>query len=137
MSPVGRPTKYNAEILKKAQEYVQRCQKEKQTPFVEELALILDVNDDTIVEWTGKHDAFSATVKQLKMLQRMHLKKGALEKRYQPSIAIFLLKVNHGLDEKQPEISVKHEPLRIEFVSAVPDMQHHKRTNEKQTETAK
>ena len=74
-------------------------------PFIEELALILDVNDDSIVEWTKEHEEFSATVKRLKMLQRLHLKKGALEKKLHPSISVFLLKANHGMneDEKEPE----------------------------------
>ena len=103
MKTVGRPTKYDEKMLTKARAYVQRCQNDKEMPFIEELALTLDVNDDSIVEWAKEHDEFSATVKRLKMLQKLQLKRGALEKRLHPSLAVFLLKANHGMNEDQKE----------------------------------
>lgn len=69
-SSVGRHSKYNEEILTRALAYVQHCQGAKGMPFIEELALALEVNEDTIVEWAKEHDEFSATVKMLKMLQK-------------------------------------------------------------------
>jgi hypothetical protein len=110
MKTVGRPTKYDEAMLAKAQSYVQHCQDAKEIPFIEELALLLDIHDDTIVEWSKNNVEFSATVKRLKMLQKLHLKKGALEKRLHPSLAIFLLKANHGLDEKSPNVQ---EPITV------------------------
>lgn len=98
---VGRPTKYNEEMLGKAQSYVQHCQDAKEMPFIEELALELNVNEDTVVEWTKAYDEFSATVGRLKMLQKLYLKKGALEKKLHPSLSIFLLKANHGMNEDE------------------------------------
>lgn len=94
---------YGEEILAKAQSYVQHCQDAKEMPFIEELALLLEIHDDTIVEWSKNNEEFSATVKRLKMLQRLHLKKGALEKRLHPSLSVFLLKANHGMNEDQKE----------------------------------
>ena len=106
MSLAGRPTKYDALALKTAQSYVRKCQKDGCIPFVEELALEIGVNDDTLVEWVGKHGEFSATVKRLKTLQKLHLKKGALERKLHPSIAMFLLKANHDVSEKAADFSL-------------------------------
>ena len=111
MTKVGRPTKYNPEMLQKAQKYVDNCQNSDKVPYIEELALKLDINDDTIVEWTGHHEEFSATVKKLRLIQKLRLKQGSLEKRLHPATSIFLLKVNHGLDEKKPDVSP--EPVKI------------------------
>jgi len=98
---MARPTKYSQELLKKAEEYVNACQESGEIPYIEELALDLQINDDTIVEWAKKYDEFSATVDKLKLLQRLGLKKGALTKVYQAGISIFLLKCNHGMDDKR------------------------------------
>ena len=116
MTKAGRPTKYSAEALKKAQNYIQKCRKCNRMPFIEELALELGVNDDTLVEWGEKHSEFSATLGHLKLLQRLALKRGALERKLQPNIAIFLLKVNHGLNEKEPE-QQGTKSLVVSFVS--------------------
>ena len=107
---LGRPTKYNEQMLSKAQSYVQHCQNGEEMPFIEELALELDVNEDTVVEWAKTHVEFSATVKRLKMLQKLYLKKGALEKKLHPSLSIFLLKANHGMNEEE---KVESEPLIV------------------------
>jgi len=130
MSLAGRPTKYDALALKTAQSYVRKCQKDGCIPFVEELALEIGVNDDTLVEWVGKHGEFSATVKRLKTLQKLHLKKGALERKLHPSIAMFLLKANHDVSEKAADFSLsklydESEPERdkslvVTIVSSVP-----------------
>lgn len=110
MQNVGRPTKYNEQVLIKAQSYVLRCENEQQMPFIEELALELGVNEDTVVEWAKIHDEFSAAVKRLKMLQKLYLKKGALEKKLHPSLTIFLLKANHGMNEEE---KAESESLKI------------------------
>ncbi len=110
MPRIGRPTKYNEEILSKAQSYVLDCQNDQQMPFIEELALTLDVNEDTVVEWTKAHSEFSATVERLRMLQKFYLKKGALEKKLHPTLTIFLLKANHGMNEEE---KVQNEPLNV------------------------
>lgn len=98
---VGRPTKYNEEMLASAQSYVQHCQDAQEMPFMEEIALRLGVNEDTVVEWTKIYYEFSATVETLRTLQKLHLKKGALEKKLHPSLSIFLLKANHGMNEEE------------------------------------
>lgn len=110
MLSVGRPTKYNEEVLSIAQFYVQQCQHDQQMPFIEELALALEVNEDTVVEWAKEHDEFSVAVKKLKMLQKLYLKKGALGKKLHPSLSIFLLKANHGMNE---EDTAEQKPMEV------------------------
>lgn len=105
MKTVGRPSKYDESMLTKAQTYVQHCLDAKEMPYIEELAIKLGIHDDTIVEWSKEHEEFSATVKQLKMIQRFLLKKGTLEKELHAPFAMFLLSANHGLKEaEKPEV---------------------------------
>ncbi len=108
---IGRPTKYNDEILNKAKSYVSHCQDKEKIPYIEELALILDINDDTIVEWTKKHKEFSATIDQLKTLQKLRIKDGALTKQLHPSTSMFLLRANHGVSDRRYD-----KPENVEFV---------------------
>ncbi len=103
----GRPTKYSPAMVAKAKAYYQRCLRAKDStgkqviriPWVEELALELDIDDDTIVEWCKDDDKkeFSATIKKLNTLQQLRLSQRTLGKN--PAGSIFLLKVNHNKKE--------------------------------------
>lgn len=93
----GRPTKYSADIVTFTNSYVRRCQKEREIPFMEELALEIGVNGDTLVEWSKLHADFSAAIDSLKMLQKLCLQKGALKREYHSQMAVFLLKANHKM----------------------------------------
>jgi hypothetical protein len=115
MPNTGRPSKYSPEIAEKAADYVRRMIKKQQVPYIEELALILNVNDDTLVEWAKEHDEFSATVKKLKTLQKLCLKRDALERKVHPTMAIFLLKANHGLSEKEPDRDNSPKSISVIF----------------------
>lgn len=112
MQKMGRPTKYDESMLLKAQAYVEKCQNDEKMPYIEKLALLLDIHDDTIVEWSKEHEDFSATVNRLKMLQKLYLKEGSLEKKLHAPMALFLLQANHGMgkDEKEPS-----EPISIQI----------------------
>jgi|GEM_PF-1097868 len=120
MTTVGRPTKYSEITTKKAQEYFDSCRASGTTPFIEELALDLDVHDDTIVEWAKAHGEFSATVRKLKLLQKLSLKKGALSKHLQPTTAIFLLKANHGMNDEEKGEPERVNDIHIHYVGTTP-----------------
>lgn len=114
--PGGRPTKYSDDILIKAQKYLEHHRQTKYTiPYIEELVLDLRINDDTLVAWTNArypddhplagtlvHEEFSATIKDIKRLQRLRLLKETI-KPY-PAGAIFQLKANHGMVETEKRI---------------------------------
>ena len=97
----GRPTKYRKEFIRTIEKYHKNCIKKGQIPFIEDIALLLGVNDDTINEWSKAKSDFSATIKKIKLLQRMMLKRNGLEGKVNTTMAIFLLKTEHGMIEPQ------------------------------------
>lgn len=98
-NPGGRPTKYNEEILQQTLDYYNKAFAEPLTiPYIEELSLFLDIDDDTIVEWCKIHSSFSATIKKIKKLQKIRLM-NRTQVRDSATGSIFLLKVNHGMVE--------------------------------------
>lgn len=122
-------------IQKLADEYVNkhriRSQGEKATiPFIEELADILDVDDETIDRWAARklpeseefeHPEFHQTFGRLKNIQKLRLLQRTLG-RYNPTGAIFQLKVNHGAVETEKKIITgdSNAPLLIELVPEKP-----------------
>ena len=104
---MGRPTKYDNLILQKAERFFQYYlakdyDSEDSVPFLEELALVLQVDTDTIYNWCKtttnnnepKYPEFFGTIKKLKMLQKLRLQQRCLS-RWNPKGAIFLLRINH------------------------------------------
>ena len=94
--------KYPADIVQQTREYINYCTNEQmELPTVEGLALKLDVNDDTLVEWAKIHDDFAEVFYKLKMSQKKELVNGGMYggKEINVAMAIFLLKANHGLIE--------------------------------------
>lgn len=99
---MARPTKYDDSVLRLTQVYIDSCNREQtELPTIEGLALTLQVDDDTIVEWAKIHKEFSAAIKQLKSKQKNQLMNDGLYggKEINTAMAIFLLKANHGLVE--------------------------------------
>lgn len=94
----GRPTKYRPIFVKRAKDYYEKCLKENVMPFIEDLELILGVSNDSITRYCEANKDFCGAVDRINSLQRKSLKKIALGNY---NGAIFLLKANHGLVEKQ------------------------------------
>lgn len=87
---------------KKAAAAILKYTKESEIPYVEECAeKILDINDDTLNEWTKEYTAVSAAIKRLKRKQKLQLQRDGLHNRVNTGMAIFLLKANHNLRESQ------------------------------------
>jgi hypothetical protein len=116
MNSRGRPTKYSAQMLSGAEKYIRDCSCNCEIPFIEELAFQLGIDDDTLVEWTRKHNEFSAAIKRLKMLQRLRLQKDSLSRKVHPTSAIFLLKANHGFIEEGKRYGKPDEPSISELI---------------------
>jgi len=99
----GRPTKYIPDtIFPLIEEYVSGCGKEQmELPTVEGLALKLGVDNDTVVEWGKKYPEFSVTIKNILMKQKLQLMNDGMYggKEVNQAMAIFLLKVNHGMKD--------------------------------------
>lgn len=138
---VGRPCKYcsNKEHYQKiADEYLKKHREsEKPTiPWIEELALKMEIDDGTLVLWAKKlkntdeteddesrleHPELSASYTILKSLQKLRLKQRALG-RFNPHGALYLLNADHKVIQTTKDILVgdKNEPLKIEFVAEKP-----------------
>jgi len=117
--PAGRPTEYNEEMLKKAQEYIEMCNDDEiqQTigmsskgtelfknkvivniPTIEGLAYELKVHKDTIYEWCKVYKEFSVVIDELRAKQARELINKGLSGDYNPTIAKVLL-TKHGYRE--------------------------------------
>ena len=118
--PVGRPTKYNDNILEKAEQYLLECvdtteqvvtgESEKFTsykekikvnlPTIEGLAVYLNIHRDTLYQWEKEHPDFSDIIERLRGSQIKSLVNNGLSGDYNPTIAKVLLS-KHGYSEKQ------------------------------------
>src|ERR1035437_10495008 len=98
-------------------------------PWIEELALILDVDDETFTNWANKkdendvfeHPELYATFRKLKTTQKLRLKQRALG-RFNPHGALYLLNADHKVIQTNKEVlsSENNEPLRILIVEEKP-----------------
>lgn len=114
---IGRPTKYTENNVRTVNKYLKKCVAHDMIPYIEDVAIQLDVNDDTINEWSKLYEDFSATIKRVKLLQRKRLMEMGLHGKVNPSMAIFLLKANHDMIETQriQNSDTKTEPISIIF----------------------
>lgn len=111
--PAGRPTKYNEDMLAKTKAYYLSYKeaepfingdnklpnpKFKYPPYIEELSLELDVDEDTIGSWGKKFPEFLGTIKRIKTLQKLRLLHSSMAKSSTTG-SIFQLKVNHNMIE--------------------------------------
>lgn len=104
----GRPTKYVPVVIyPKIEEYITSCGREQTSlPSIEGLALHLNVNPDTLYEWASKYPEFSDAIKKILTKQKKQLMDDGMYggKEVNAGMAIFLLKVNHGLKEDQGNV---------------------------------
>ncbi len=125
----GRPCllcQRQKEIISKTQKYFEDCFTKMRMPFFEELALMLDFDDETLSIWAKKktletneleHPEFSAYISKLKTLQKLRLQQRVLGK-FNPTGALSLLRWHHGMIEAQKNIIAgeKDDILKIEIV---------------------
>ncbi len=103
----GRPTKYRDHFPQVVEEYLKTVGREQtELPTVEGLALELGVDDTTILKWGEDNPEFLATIKHLKHKQKNQLMNDGMYggKEVNSTMAIFLLKVNHGMIETEKRI---------------------------------
>lgn len=99
---MARPIEYQKNYIQKAEQYMAGCGREQtELPTREGLADVLDCDDETLIEWGKRFPEFSATLKKIDRKQKNQLANDGLYggKEVNPAMAIFLLKVNHGMVE--------------------------------------
>jgi hypothetical protein len=115
----GRPTKYNSLFIKQIEEYLATCGREQtKLPKRVDIALLLGVDDETLIEWEKKYPEFSATLKKVDQTQLGELIDDGLfgGKEVNANVAIFLMKANHGMMETDKKIVTgDNGPLEIVF----------------------
>jgi hypothetical protein len=102
-------------------------------PWVEELALLLNIDDGTLVNWANKiddegdgtvheHPELFASYRRLKSVQKLRLKQRAVIGRFNPHGALYLLNADHKVIQTTKEIlaSDTNEPLKIVIVDEKP-----------------
>lgn len=101
----GRPTKYTNSSSKLVRKYTNDCSKKGIFPTFEGLATFLGVGTRTLYDWELEHADFSQTMEMVRDTQRQLLITNGLTGQYNTRFAMFLLKANHGMSEKDPLIS--------------------------------
>lgn len=103
MSKVGRPTKYNREILEKAQEYLTNYREHDHIiPSVVGLAVVLGVCERSLYNWGDEHPEFMQILASLQSHQHFSLINGGLSGELNSTITKLVLG-KHGYHEKQDQ----------------------------------
>ncbi len=111
---MARPSKYNATILEKAEDYIKNYIKYgDQIPMIDGLALELGIHRDTINDWEKKYPEFSDIVRTLMTHQGRKLMNGSLSGEFRERTATLALSSNHGLVAKtQTDITSSDETMK-------------------------
>lgn len=100
--PGGRPTKYNPSMVQIVRDYITECNSNQmRLPKRVDVAIRLGIDDETIIEWEKRHPEFYAAIKEVDRLQKGQLMDDGMYggKEVNSTMAIFLLKANHGMVE--------------------------------------
>ena len=123
--PVGRPTKYNEEVLKKAKHYLENFKEYGNViPSVCSLSLILDIRENTLYDWKKQPSkkAFSKILDAIKAKQKETLINNGLTGDFNSNITKLVLG-KHGYHDRQElehtgkdqgPIEVKHASLDLD-----------------------
>ena len=125
--PEGRPTKYIPDVIyPKIEQYLSTVGREQTAlPTVEGLATALDVRTETLYQWAKEYPEFSDTIKKIAEKQKEQLMNDGMYggKEVNAAMAIFLLKVNHGMNEAptsltQINVDKGNEIVFVNFTNA-------------------
>lgn len=101
----GRPTKYTKETPRRVIAYIKKCQQSQEFITIEQLASELGVGTRSLYGWEKEYGDFLRTMDMLRDAQRDQLLRGGITNKYNARFASFLLKANHGMQDKQPPIN--------------------------------
>lgn len=107
---MGRPTKLTPEVVIKAWQYVNASDNmsvNSLLPTVERLALIIDVNTDTLYDWSKTNDEFSDILRRLKQQQADKLLQNGLAGRYNPVITKLMLSKHGYVERSEQDTNIK------------------------------
>jgi len=96
----GRPTKYNATIQKKADEYINNLPQDEVIHTVEGLADHINVARSTVYKWKDEIEQFSDTLETILRKQAKTLINRGLTGEFNAPMTKMLMNVNHGYRER-------------------------------------
>ena len=114
----GRPSKYNAKVPKCLRIYTTKCLDKGEFPTIEGFSAHLGVGTRTLYDWQAEYPDFSQTMDELRDIQKHLLISKGLTGNYNTRFAMFLLKANHGMAEKDPMIAATQNS----FMGISPDL---------------
>ena len=116
----GRPTKYNATIQKKAEEYIKNLPEDEVVHTVEGLADHIDVARSTVYKWRDEIEEFSDTLEIILRKQAKTLINRGLTGEFNAPMTKMLMNVNHGYRERNEVDNLSSDgsmsPQKIERV---------------------
>jgi hypothetical protein len=121
----GRPTKYNPAFIQSIDDYLDTVGTlQHKLPKRVDIALLLDVDEETLSNWGKDHPEFFAALMRVDGLQKAQLMDDGMYggKEVNDRIAKFLLSANHGMAEKsKQDITTdgeKLEPIQVIITEA-------------------
>jgi len=124
---VGRPSKYNEEILEKAKGYIHIYEETlgDVIPSLEGLCIYLGIGRNTAYDWAKQEDRqeFSNTLDLINITQKQVLINKGLTGKFNSAICKLALG-NHGFSEKQqqeisgPNGGAQEHTWKVEFIDA-------------------
>lgn len=119
----GRPTKFTADTLKIAQEYIADCEDSTDDngrlnvslPTVAGLAIRLGVSRETIYAWKSEDKEFSDVYQELMAKQEVQLLNNGLSSKYNSNIVKLMLG-KHGYSDKQELLGKDGDKLEMGVV---------------------
>ena len=116
----GRPTKYNATIQKKADEYISNLPEDEVIHTVEGLADHINVARSTVYKWKDEIEQFSDTLETILRKQAKTLINRGLTGEFNAPMTKMLMNVNHGYRERSEVDNLSSDgsmtPQKIERV---------------------
>ena len=124
---MARPTKYNKDILEKANTYLTEWVKQgDMIPSVEALAGYLDVSRKTLYNWGDSHSEFLHILEEVNRLQAKTLINNGLSGDFNSAITKLVLG-KHGYSDKQDQQitgaggGAQEHKWTVEFINASKD----------------
>lgn len=98
---LGRPNKWKTpeELKEKINSFFDHCKKENEHPIVEGLALWLETNKQTILNYEAKDD-YKDVIEDAKLRIANHVMSRAMKGDINPTIAIWVSKNHYGYKDK-------------------------------------
>ena len=119
---IGRPSKYNADLQAKADQYIFDYHlQEDVIPSAAGLCVWLGINRSTLHEWDRTYPAFSNTLDAIRSLQEQKTLNKGLTGEFNSTIVKLVL-ANHGYSDKVQQDHTSSDgsmspPTRIEIVA--------------------